>query len=103
MENAILKGMLWGKGTKYFLETLETIEKDLLLTIYKNNKSFDINSLSLEEIQRFDSATHCEICHTKFANRTANQPLLPRRAIKYRVCMIAYPHIGFLISKSCTE
>ena len=28
----------------------------------------DIKSLSSEELQRFNSATHCEICHIKFQN-----------------------------------
>ena len=53
---------------EYFFQTLDTIEEDLLLSICKNKASLDIKSLSLEEIQRFNSATHCEICHIKFEN-----------------------------------
>merc|ERR1712074_500525 len=47
--------------------TLKTI------IIFKFNMTYftmcsTIKSLSSEELQRFDSATHCEICHIKFQN-----------------------------------
>ena len=58
-----------GKNSgEYFFQTLDTIEEDLLLSICKNKASLDIKSLSSEELQRFYSATHCEICHIKFDN-----------------------------------
>ena len=65
----IFETIFCGKNAgEYFFQTLDTIEEDLLLSICKNKASLDIKSLSLEEIQRFNSATHCEICHIKFEN-----------------------------------
>ena len=51
-----------------FFQTLDSIEERLLLSISKNKASLDIKSLTSEELQRFNSATHCEICHIKFEN-----------------------------------
>ena len=49
-----------------FLKKLDEIEEQLLLTICKNKAPLNVNSLSLEERERFDSALRCEICHVKF-------------------------------------
>ena len=43
-----------------------TIEKDFLSSICKNKASLDIKSRSSEELQRFNIAAYCEICHIKF-------------------------------------
>ena len=51
-----------------FFQTLDSIEERLLLSISKNKASLDIKSLTSEELQRFNNATHCEICHIKFEN-----------------------------------
>ena len=49
-----------------FFETLDNIEEKLLLTACKNKEAIDIKSLSFKEFQKFNSATRCDICHTKF-------------------------------------
>ena len=49
-----------------FLSTLDEIEEKLLLSICKNKSPLDIKSLSQEELERFNNATHCKICHVKF-------------------------------------
>ena len=51
-----------------FFQTLDSIEENLLLSISKNKASFDTKSLTSEELQRFNKATNCEICHVKFEN-----------------------------------
>ena len=51
-----------------FFQTLDSIEENLLLSISKNKASLDIKSLTSEELQRFNKATNCEICHVKFEN-----------------------------------
>merc|ERR1712015_319629 len=51
---------------KFFLSTLDEIEEKLLLSICKNKSPLDIKSLSQEELERFNNATHCKICHVKF-------------------------------------
>jgi len=51
-----------------FFQTLDSIEENLLLSICKNKASFDTKSLTSEELQRFNKATNCEICHVKFEN-----------------------------------
>lgn len=51
-----------------FFQTLDSIEENLLLSISKNKDSFDTKSLTSEELQRFNKATNCEICHVKFEN-----------------------------------
>ena len=50
----------------HFLNTLNNIEEKLLLTICKNKAPLDIRSLSYEELQKFNNATHCDVCHIKF-------------------------------------
>ena len=52
--------------TKHDKVKLDEIEEQLLLTICKNKAPLNVNSLSLEERERFDSALRCEICHVKF-------------------------------------
>ena len=49
-----------------FFETLDNVEEKLLLTSCKNKEAIDIKSLSFEDFQKFNSATRCDICHTKF-------------------------------------
>ena len=41
-------------------------EKTSIKTICKNKSPLDIRSLSQEELERFNNATHCKICHVKF-------------------------------------
>ena len=53
---------------KVFFDTLDKIEEKLLLTICKNKSQIDIRTLSLEDQQHFNNATHCNICHVKFEN-----------------------------------
>ena len=52
-----------------FFDTLDKIEEKLLLTICKNKSPLDINTLSPEELQRFNSAKNCEICHVKIEDK----------------------------------
>ena len=59
---------LWTKCRRIFFQTLDNVEEDILLSICKNKASLDIKSLSSGEVQRFNSATHFEICHIKFDN-----------------------------------
>ena len=53
---------------EYFFQTLDKIEEALLLSICRNKTPLDLKTLSSEELLRFNSATSCEICHTKFDN-----------------------------------
>ena len=53
---------------EYFFKTLDKIEEALLLSICRNKTPVDLKTLSSEELLRFNSATSCEICHTKFDN-----------------------------------
>ena len=50
----------------HFFKTLDEIEENLLLTICKNKAPLDIKTLTPEEMNRFNSATKCEICHIEF-------------------------------------
>ena len=59
---------MWAKCRNIFFETLDKIEEKLLLLICKNKSPLDIKSLSTEELERFNSAKRCEICHVKFDN-----------------------------------
>ena len=52
-------------GIKFF-KTLDNIEERLLLLICRNKSPLDIKSLSAEELERFNSAKRCEICHVQF-------------------------------------
>ena len=54
-------------GIKFF-KTLDNIEERLLLLICRNKSPLDIKSLSAEELERFNSAKRCEICHVQFDN-----------------------------------
>ena len=50
----------------YFFETLDKIEEHLRLSIFKNKSPLNIQSLTDEAKQNFDSARNCAICHIKF-------------------------------------
>ena len=49
-----------------FLDTLDKIEEKLLLNICKNKTPISIESLSSDDLNRFNNASKCEICHVTF-------------------------------------
>ena len=56
-----------GENTgEHFFQTLDNIEERLLLMICKNKAPISFKSLSSEQLERFNKATRCEICHIKF-------------------------------------
>ncbi len=50
----------------HFFNSLDDIEEKLLLRICKNKTPINVRSLSAEELQKFNSATHCDVCYIKF-------------------------------------
>ena len=49
-----------------FFQTLNDIEEKLLLTICKNKVPIDIKSLSDDDLEKFNKAIECDVCHVKF-------------------------------------
>ena len=50
----------------FLVDSLDGIEEKLLSDIRRNKISMSIETLSLDELNRFNGATRGEICHVKF-------------------------------------